>query len=76
VITPTAEATRYVDATEWLAEQMGAEIRTASIAIVADWMTGPRDGYAEAKAHRQLMQLAEQCREKFRISHQDQKEAA
>ena len=74
--TPTEQATQYVDATEWLAEQMGTEIRTASIEILADWLTGPRDGYAEAKAHRQFMQLAEQCRHQFEPHHQPTREAA
>ena len=45
----------------WLAENMAEEVQVAAIEILGDWLAGPRDGYAEAKFHRELMEFAKKC---------------
>lgn len=45
----------------WIAENMAEVIQTGAIEIIGDWLAGPRDGYAETKLHRELMELAEKC---------------
>lgn len=45
----------------WLAENFADVVQTGALEIIGDWLAGPRDGYAEAKAHRELMELAKKC---------------
>lgn len=46
----------------WLAENMADDVQTNALEIIGDFITSSMDGYAEAKAHRKLMELAARCR--------------
>lgn len=50
----------------WLSENMAEEVKTAAIEIIGDWLASPRDGYAEAKLHREMMEFAGKCDDAIR----------
>lgn len=61
----------------WLAEHMAETIQVNAIEIIGDWLTGPRDEYADRKAARQLMELAKRCDDAIHeVEEQDRRNAA
>lgn len=56
----------FGEVSDFLAEHMPDEIRDGATELLADYLSGMRDGYAEAKAHRQLMELAGRCDDQLR----------
>jgi hypothetical protein len=45
----------------FLADYCADMIHERAIDMLADYLTGSRDGYAEAKLHRLIVDLAERC---------------
>lgn len=64
---------RTEEASEFLTENMAEVVKTEAIAIIADWLSGWRDGYAEAKAHRELMELAARCETQMRKAREEER---
>lgn len=56
----------FEEAHDFLTGNLAEVIQTGATEALAEWLASCRDGYAEAKAHRQLMELATRCETEFR----------
>lgn len=59
----------------WLAENRDDFIKENAIEIIGDFITSSMDGYAEAKAHRKLMELARKCRQAIQDAEESDRRA-